>query len=67
VSGVVDLLSPALRIRIHERIQEAVGLIGQAEDELSPDDEAKQELKKLARRVWEIGYELLGYVELADA
>lgn len=35
-------LTPELRIRIHERIQEATGLISQAEDELPHDDVRKQ-------------------------
>jgi hypothetical protein len=52
-------MTPELRIRTHERIQEAVALIGQAEDELPHDHERKQELKDLAQRVWEIGYEIL--------
>jgi hypothetical protein len=56
---IVDHLSPEERIRIHERIQEACGLISQAEDDLPHGDEAKQELRDLSRRVWEIGYEIL--------
>lgn len=48
------------RIRIHERIQEASGLITQSEDDLPWEHPRKQELKDLGHRVWEIGYEILG-------
>jgi cob(I)alamin adenosyltransferase len=56
----IDTITPEQRVRIHERLQEAVALIGQAEDELAHEDEAKQELKDLAKSVWVIGYEILG-------
>lgn len=54
------------RVRIHERIQEATGLISQAEDDLPREMPAKEELRKLGRRVWEIGYEILGAVRYSQ-
>lgn len=56
----LDPLEPDLRIRIHERIQEATGLISQAEDDLPRDHPAKEQLRDLGKRVWELGYEILG-------
>jgi hypothetical protein len=56
---VVDRLTAEQRIRIHERIQQAVALIGEAEDELPHEDESRQELRDLHRRLWVMGYEIL--------
>lgn len=56
----IDLLTAEQRIRIHERLLQAQGLIDQAADELTPRDEAKAELKAHARAVWLIGTEISG-------
>lgn len=62
VAPQTDGLGGEERVRIHEQLQQASGLIRQAQDELPLDDPAKEELHELAERVWEIGYELLGSV-----
>lgn len=64
IVDLVDVDAPiptpeAERVRIHERIQQAVALIGQAEDDLPHEHQAKAELKATSRRLWELGYELL--------
>lgn len=56
---MAETLSPVERIRIHERIQEACGLISQAEDDLPHEHPAKEELRDLGKRVWVIGYEMI--------
>lgn len=61
---VADVLTGPQRIRMHERIQQAVGLINEAEDDLPQSDPIKVELHDIARRVWVLGYELLG--DMAD-
>jgi hypothetical protein len=57
---VAEVLTSEERVRIHERIQEATGLIGQAEDDLPWEHPDKQHLKDLGKQVWEIGYKILG-------
>lgn len=59
----VDRLSPITRIRIHERLLQAQGLIDQAADELGGQDETRGELKAHANDVWMIATELLDDID----
>lgn len=52
-------MNDAWRIRNHERLQIASGLIDQVRDELPHEDPRRAELAGHRQRVWEIGYELV--------
>lgn len=63
VAGSTDLLSTITRIRIHERLMQAQGLIDQAADELGGQDETRGELKAHGHDIWMIGLEVLDDID----